>query len=128
MSETKPVYTVGYESVQEPFAATQYKATLYADWGKPRRGKPRGPEPIIETAYGGTKEAAALDLAHRALQQGMRPSAFPKELSKAVLEATGELFERAEEFLLERHKLRQEAIDTFLAMPEPKPNSTRLHE
>jgi hypothetical protein len=115
VSETKPVYTVGYESVQEPFAATQYKATLYADWGKPRRGKPRGPEPVIETAYGGTKEAAALDLAHRALQQGMRPSAFPKELAGAVLVASEELIERAEEFLAGRFKIRDEALAVLIA-------------
>jgi hypothetical protein len=113
VSQTKPVYTVGYESVQEPFAATQYKATLYADWGKPPRGKPRGPEPVIETAYGGTKEAAALDLAHRALQQGMRPKDLPKELAGAVLEAALELCVRAEEFLVERNKLHTEAVYAF---------------
>lgn len=111
MRET--IYTVGYESVQEPFAPTKYKATLYADYG---RG--RGPEPVIETAYGGDKEHAAVDLAHRALQQGFRPGGLPKEIAGAVLEAAAELYERAEEFLIERHKLKAEAVAVLLAFQD----------
>ena len=116
MSQSKPVYTVGSESVQEHFAQTQYKAMLYVDWGKPRRGKPRGPELVIETAYGGSKEAAAVDLAHRALQQGFRPGGLPKEIAAAVLVAAEELIERAEDFLSQRHKIRDEALAVLQSM------------
>lgn len=111
MRET--IYTVGYESVQEPFAPMRYKATLYADYG-------RGPEPIIETAYGGDKEHAAVDLANRALQQGFRPSGLPKELGAAVVEAATVLCESAEDFLHQRYKIRDEALAVFLAFDDPK--------
>lgn len=121
MSQAKPVYTVGYESVQEPFAQTQYKAVLYADWGRPRRGQPRGPELVIETSYGGSKEAAAVDLAHRALQQGFRPNALPKELAAAVLVASEELIERAEQFLADRFKIRDEALAVLTALKGVSP-------
>lgn len=127
MSKANPKYSVGYHSVHEVFSEPQYKAVLYVDYGR-RRGEGRGPEPLIETAYGGSKEQAAVALAHAALHQGFRPNALPKELAGAVLEAAAELYERAEEFLIERHKLKQEAADALLAMPEPKPNPTRLHE
>lgn len=106
MRET--IYTVGYESVQEPFAPTKYKATLYADYG---RG--RGPEPVIETAYCGDKDRAAVDLANRALQQGFRPSGLPKELGAAVVEAATVLCESAEDFLHQRYKIRDEALAVF---------------
>lgn len=113
MRET--IYTVGYESVQEPFAPTKYKATLYADYG---RG--RGPEPVIETAYCGDKDRAAVDLANRALQQGFRPSGLPKELGAAVVEAALALCESAEDFLHQRYKIRDEALAVFLAFDDPK--------
>jgi len=105
------IYTVGYESVQEPFAPMRYKATLYADYG---RG--RGPEPVIETAYCGDKDRAAVDLANRALQQGFRPSGLPKEIAAAVLVAVEELIERAEDFLSQRHKIRDEALAVLQSM------------